>query len=170
MYRSSQSRFWSATGGNCILKMEANRTRLKVRMRSLLFVLPPGTMEVAVAMKWDEIEKMVRPQIVLFGDSIVESSFSPGGWGASLSHSFSRKVFPLNFPFIFISLFKWNITVWEMKEKVWIRSEEILSNIILFVAFELGCITCIPFLVFLSCVSSLLMNWFTRLRVASRWI
>ncbi|XP_078165297.1 uncharacterized protein LOC144560012 [Carex rostrata] len=34
---------------------------------------------------------MVRPQIVLFGDSIVESSFGPGGWGASLSHSFSRK-------------------------------------------------------------------------------
>ncbi|KAJ1687396.1 hypothetical protein LUZ63_018786 [Rhynchospora breviuscula] len=34
---------------------------------------------------------MVRPQIVLFGDAIVETSFDHGGWGASLSRTFSRK-------------------------------------------------------------------------------
>ncbi|CAJ1961856.1 unnamed protein product [Sphenostylis stenocarpa] len=33
---------------------------------------------------------MTRPKIYLFGDSITESSFSLGGWGASLAHHFSR--------------------------------------------------------------------------------
>lgn len=33
----------------------------------------------------------VRPQIVLFGDSITEQSFRPGGWGAALADSYSRK-------------------------------------------------------------------------------
>ncbi|XP_078428361.1 GDSL esterase/lipase At5g62930-like [Wolffia australiana] len=32
-----------------------------------------------------------RPRIVLFGDSITEQSFRPGGWGASLADSYSRK-------------------------------------------------------------------------------
>ncbi|XP_078428362.1 GDSL esterase/lipase At5g62930-like [Wolffia australiana] len=32
-----------------------------------------------------------RPRIVLFGDSITEQSFSPGGWGASLAEAYSRK-------------------------------------------------------------------------------
>lgn len=33
----------------------------------------------------------MRSQIVLFGDSITEHSFSSGGWGASLSDNYSRK-------------------------------------------------------------------------------
>lgn len=36
---------------------------------------------------------MVRPKIILFGDSITEQSFGDGGWGASLANLFSRKVF-----------------------------------------------------------------------------
>ncbi|KAL8130349.1 hypothetical protein V2J09_019504 [Rumex salicifolius] len=34
--------------------------------------------------------RIMRPKIYLFGDSITEESFSDGGWGASLSHHFSR--------------------------------------------------------------------------------
>lgn len=33
----------------------------------------------------------MRPQIVLFGDSITEQSFRPGGWGAALAYNYSRK-------------------------------------------------------------------------------
>ncbi|CAL1405216.1 unnamed protein product [Linum trigynum] len=33
----------------------------------------------------------MRPQIVLFGDSITEQSFRSGGWGASLADTYSRK-------------------------------------------------------------------------------
>ncbi|KAK9278289.1 hypothetical protein L1049_027854 [Liquidambar formosana] len=33
----------------------------------------------------------MRPQIVLFGDSITEQSFGSGGWGAALAHTYSRK-------------------------------------------------------------------------------
>ncbi|KAG5536914.1 hypothetical protein RHGRI_024373 [Rhododendron griersonianum] len=33
----------------------------------------------------------MRPQIVLFGDSITEQSFRSGGWGASLADNYSRK-------------------------------------------------------------------------------
>uniref|UniRef100_A0A2P2ISS6 Uncharacterized protein MANES_06G105700 n=2 Tax=Rhizophora mucronata TaxID=61149 RepID=A0A2P2ISS6_RHIMU len=33
----------------------------------------------------------MRPQIVLFGDSITEQSFRLGGWGASLTDTYSRK-------------------------------------------------------------------------------
>ncbi|XP_048329107.2 GDSL esterase/lipase At5g62930 [Ziziphus jujuba] len=33
----------------------------------------------------------MRPQIVLFGDSITEQSFKPGGWGAFLAETYSRK-------------------------------------------------------------------------------
>ena len=38
----------------------------------------------------------MRPQIVLFGDSITQQSFSSGGWGAALADTFSRKVHPLS--------------------------------------------------------------------------
>ncbi|KAJ4768920.1 GDSL esterase/lipase [Rhynchospora pubera] len=34
---------------------------------------------------------VVRPQIVLLGDSITEQSFRRGGWGAALADSYSRK-------------------------------------------------------------------------------
>ncbi|CAK9152580.1 unnamed protein product [Ilex paraguariensis] len=34
----------------------------------------------------------MRPKIYLFGDSITEMSFGDGGWGASLTHHFSRAV------------------------------------------------------------------------------
>ncbi|KAK8521468.1 hypothetical protein V6N12_005371 [Hibiscus sabdariffa] len=33
----------------------------------------------------------MRPNIVLFGDSITEESFASGGWGASLANTYSRK-------------------------------------------------------------------------------
>ncbi|XP_042498009.1 GDSL esterase/lipase At5g62930-like [Macadamia integrifolia] len=33
----------------------------------------------------------MRPQIVLFGDSITEQSFRRGGWGAALADTYSRK-------------------------------------------------------------------------------
>ncbi|KAF8399680.1 hypothetical protein HHK36_015551 [Tetracentron sinense] len=33
----------------------------------------------------------MRPQFILFGDSITEQSFSPGGWGAALADTYSRK-------------------------------------------------------------------------------
>ncbi|XP_066345071.1 GDSL esterase/lipase At5g62930 isoform X4 [Miscanthus floridulus] len=36
-------------------------------------------------------QKMVRPRLVLFGDSITEQSFRPGGWGAALADTYSRK-------------------------------------------------------------------------------
>ncbi|CAL5052327.1 unnamed protein product [Urochloa decumbens] len=34
---------------------------------------------------------LVRPRMVLFGDSITEQSFRPGGWGAALVDTYSRK-------------------------------------------------------------------------------
>ncbi|EPS71510.1 hypothetical protein M569_03248, partial [Genlisea aurea] len=34
----------------------------------------------------------MRPQIVLFGDSITQQSFMPGGWGAALASNYCRKV------------------------------------------------------------------------------
>lgn len=38
----------------------------------------------------------MRPQIVLFGDSITEQSFRLGGWGAALADTYSRKADILN--------------------------------------------------------------------------
>ena len=34
----------------------------------------------------------VRPQLVLFGSSIVQLSFSNEGWGATLANLYARKV------------------------------------------------------------------------------
>ncbi|XP_051197977.1 GDSL esterase/lipase At5g62930 [Lolium perenne] len=36
-------------------------------------------------------EAPLRPSLVLFGDSITEQSFRPGGWGAALADTYSRK-------------------------------------------------------------------------------
>lgn len=33
----------------------------------------------------------MRPRLVLFGDSITEQSFAPGGWGAALAEHFARQ-------------------------------------------------------------------------------
>jgi len=41
----------------------------------------------------------IRPQFVLFGDSITEQSLRAGGWGAALADTYSRKVLPLLLPF-----------------------------------------------------------------------
>ncbi|CAI9118208.1 OLC1v1019743C1 [Oldenlandia corymbosa var. corymbosa] len=38
----------------------------------------------------------MRPQIVLFGDSITQQSFSSGGWGASLADTYARKADIMN--------------------------------------------------------------------------
>ena len=35
---------------------------------------------------------MMRPQFVLFGDSITQHGFNDGGWCARLAHDYSRKV------------------------------------------------------------------------------
>lgn len=37
-------------------------------------------------------KKRMRPQIVLFGDSITQRSFRSGGWGAAVADIYSRKV------------------------------------------------------------------------------
>lgn len=34
----------------------------------------------------------MRPQIVIFGDSITQQSFKLGGWGAALADTYARKV------------------------------------------------------------------------------
>ncbi|CAL5362009.1 unnamed protein product [Camellia sinensis] len=36
-------------------------------------------------------KREMRPEIVIFGDSITEGSFKSGGWGASLANNYSRK-------------------------------------------------------------------------------
>lgn len=36
-------------------------------------------------------QEALRPRLVLFGDSITEWSFRPGGWGAALADTYSRK-------------------------------------------------------------------------------
>jgi isoamyl acetate esterase len=38
----------------------------------------------------------IRPQVVLFGDSITQNSFSPGGWGARMAHWYVRKADVVN--------------------------------------------------------------------------
>ena len=35
---------------------------------------------------------MQRPGIVLFGDSLTQRSFGPGGWGAGVADAYCRKV------------------------------------------------------------------------------
>lgn len=51
----------------------------------------------------------MRPQIVLFGSSIVQMSFDNGGWGAILANLYARKV--LFLPLIFLRLF-WFFEGW----------------------------------------------------------
>jgi hypothetical protein len=34
----------------------------------------------------------VRPQLVIFGDSLTQQSFGHGGWGAALANNYARKV------------------------------------------------------------------------------
>lgn len=41
-------------------------------------------------------EGVMRPKIVLFGDSITEESFAVGGWGARLANHFNRTVCSLS--------------------------------------------------------------------------
>jgi hypothetical protein len=36
--------------------------------------------------------KLLRPQFVLFGDSITQQSFEDGGWGAALAALYARQV------------------------------------------------------------------------------
>ena len=43
----------------------------------------------------------LRPQIVLFGSSIIQMSFDNGGWGAILANLYARKVL-LQFSFSFM--------------------------------------------------------------------
>ncbi|KAF0930335.1 hypothetical protein E2562_032180 [Oryza meyeriana var. granulata] len=50
---------------------------------------PPVCLAVAAAA--GESQEMARPRLVLFGDSITEQSFRPGGWGAALADTYSRK-------------------------------------------------------------------------------
>ncbi|XP_062211441.1 GDSL esterase/lipase At5g62930 isoform X2 [Phragmites australis] len=50
-----------------------------------------GHPPVCLADSAGESQGMLRPRLVLFGDSITEQSFRPGGWGAALADSYSRK-------------------------------------------------------------------------------
>lgn len=38
----------------------------------------------------------LRPQFVLFGDSITQKSFGPGGWGGALADAYQRRVDIIN--------------------------------------------------------------------------
>ena len=38
----------------------------------------------------------LRPQFVLFGDSITQRSFAPGGWASALADAYQRRVDVLN--------------------------------------------------------------------------
>ncbi len=40
----------------------------------------------------EEMAKLLRPQFVLFGDSITQQSFEDGGWGAALAALYARQV------------------------------------------------------------------------------
>lgn len=55
----------------------------------------------------------MRPEIVLFGDSLTAQSFSSGGWGAALADTYSRKVGFLFLPFIciFVQFFEVSVLV-----------------------------------------------------------
>jgi lysophospholipase L1-like esterase len=39
----------------------------------------------------EEMAKLLRPQFVLFGDSITQQSFEDGGWGAALAALYARQ-------------------------------------------------------------------------------
>ncbi|KAH9624560.1 hypothetical protein KSS87_000714 [Heliosperma pusillum] len=43
-----------------------------------------------------KMQEVIRPQIILFGDSITQQSFNLNGWGSSLADNFSRKADVLN--------------------------------------------------------------------------
>ena len=38
----------------------------------------------------------LRPQFIVFGDSITQQAFSPGGWAAMLSDAYQRRVDIMN--------------------------------------------------------------------------
>lgn len=40
--------------------------------------------------------RLVRPKIILFGDSITQQSFTVGGWGARLADHYARKADVIN--------------------------------------------------------------------------
>ncbi|GJP35976.1 hypothetical protein CLOM_g20517 [Closterium sp. NIES-68] len=49
--------------------------------------VPAAATNMVVAPSWRP-----RPAFVLFGDSLTQKSFSPGGWGAALQNQYARKV------------------------------------------------------------------------------
>jgi len=65
----------------CVMRQDQQKSRCFWVVRRSANILRAST----------DLSKM-RPKIYLYGDSITEESFSDGGWGASLSHHFSRTV------------------------------------------------------------------------------
>jgi len=51
----------------------------------------------------EEMAKPLRPQFVLFGDSITQQSFNDGGWGAALASLYARQVLFFFFDLSFLS-------------------------------------------------------------------
>jgi hypothetical protein len=47
--------------------------------------------------------KPLRPEFVLFGDSITQESFDDGGWGAALASLYARQVLFFFFDLSFLS-------------------------------------------------------------------
>ena len=43
-------------------------------------------------MNLESLKPGVRPAVMLFGDSLTQRSYEEGGWGASLTHHYARKV------------------------------------------------------------------------------
>lgn len=75
-------------------------------------------------------QERMRPHFVLFGDSITEQSFRPGGWGAALADAYSRKV-----------PFEWNIFLYLYLElNFWGPWRKPISYI-LFICSNLGLFT-----------------------------
>jgi len=65
----------------CVMRQDRQKSRCFWVVRRSTNILRAST----------DLWKM-RPKIYLYGDSITEESFGDGGWGASLSHHFSRTV------------------------------------------------------------------------------
>lgn len=53
---------------------------------------PTVHMNSAMAMADPSAWVLHRPKLILFGDSLTERAMSMGGWGASLAHTYMRKV------------------------------------------------------------------------------
>ena len=54
------------------------------------FALLPALLAARHRARWLAAPPLVRPEFVLFGDSITQQSFAPGGWGAAIANVYQR--------------------------------------------------------------------------------